>query len=284
MRILRRPATLPLGLDIGAASVSIVSAEARVDGFAVRETRTLEIPRVEPARLDVKVAEAIGTIVRGLTTRERRCVLAAPSAELVTRVFRVPPGMRRSEAQRAAALEAGTIVEWPLAERQIALDPIPGTSDDMLLSIARRGTIERLVAMARAGGLRPVAVDVPACAWRRAVPDADAVLDCSNERAELVIFGRPLGVTHVFPPRLVDERIAGHVRALFADARREGVADVQRLAILASPFRYETIEELLRGDGYAIAPVAVGGNEAPAWTFAFGLASWAAGARGLASA
>jgi hypothetical protein len=74
------------------------------------------------------------------------------------------------------------------------------------------------------------------------------------------------------------------VRALFADARREGVPDVQRIAILASRFRYETIEALLRDDGYAIAPVAVDGNEAPAWTFAFGLASWAVAARGFVSA
>lgn len=153
----------------------------------------------------------------------------------------------------------------------------------MLLSIARNSTVQRLVAIARAGGLKPVAVDVPVCAWRRAVPEADAVLDCQTDRAELVIFGSLLGITQLFPPRLVDDRLANHVRVAFADARRDGIADVQRLAILGTQYRYESIEPLLRDDGYTIGPVALGGLQAPPWTFAFGLASWSIAPRGLAA-
>jgi len=58
---------------------------------------------------------------------------------------------------------------------------------------------------------------------------------------------------------------------------------VQRLAILGSRFRYESIEELLRGDGYAIGPVTLGGIESPTWTLAYGLASWSIAPRGLAT-
>lgn len=284
MKLFKRSATLPLGVDIGSDSVSIVSSEATSSGFSVRETRTLEVPRVDAAQLDMKVAETIRQILTGLRTSERRCILAAPSGDVVTRVFRVPPGMRRSEAERAAALEADTLVDWPLSERLVALDPVPGEGDDMLLSVARNGTVERLVAVARAGGLRPVAVDAPACAWRRAIPDADAVLDCLTDRAELVIFGTPIGLTQLFAPRLVDDRLVNQVRAAFVEARRDGIADVQRLAILGSRFRFESIESLLSDDGYAIAPVVLGGLEAPPWTFAFGLASWSVAPRGLVPA
>jgi hypothetical protein len=236
---------------------------------------------VDAGQLDLKIAETIRLILEDLETRERRCILAAPSHEVVTRIFRVPPGMRRTEAERAAALEADTIVDWPSAERLIALDPIPGNGAEMLLSIARNSTVQRLVAIARAGGLKPVAVDVPVCAWRRAVPEADAVLDCQTDRAELVIFGSLLGITQLFPPRLVDDRLKNHVRVAFADARRDGIADVQRLAILGTQYRYESIEPLLRDDGYTISPVALGGLQAPPWTFAFGLASWSIAPRGL---
>ncbi|GAC1544761.1 MAG: hypothetical protein NVS3B16_13280 [Vulcanimicrobiaceae bacterium] len=284
MKVLDRRASLPLGVDIGAECVSIVASDAAGEGFVIRETRTLDVAAAGDSALDRKIAESLRAILADFTTKERRCILAAPAADVVTRTFRVPPKMRRSEADRAAALEADTIVDWPAPERLVALDPIPGKNDEMLLSVARSSTIERLVAIARAAGLKPVAVDVPACAWQRAVPDADAVLDCTSDRTMLVIFGEPVGVTHLYPPRLIDERLASNVRAAFVDARRNGVADVQRLAILGSRFRYESIEELLRDDGYAIGAVTLGGLESPTWTFAYGLASWSVAPRGLAGA
>jgi len=279
-----RAATLPLGVDVNAEFVSVVASDAAADGFVVRETQTLEVPSGDDETLDRKIADTLRKVVASLATKERRCILAAPPGEVVTRTFKRPPKMRRSEADRAAALEADTIVDWPISERLVALDPIPGKTEEMLLSIARNSTIERIVAIARAAGLRPVAVDVPACAWRRAIPGADAILDCTNDRAALVIFGEPIGITHLFPPRLIDDRLASNVRAALVDARRDGHADVQRLAILGSRFRYESMEELLRSDGYSIGPVALGGVECPTWTFAYGLASWSIAPRGLVSA
>lgn len=277
----RKAISLPLGVDIGAEFVSIVAADAAGDGFLVRETRSRDVPPCEASTLDRTIAETLRALVDSFATNERRCILAAPAGEVVSRSFRRPPKMRRSEADRAASIEADTIVDWSISERLVALDPIPGKADEMLLSIARSSTIERIVTIARAAGLRPVAVDVPACAWRRAIAHADAVLDCTSDRAALVIFGDPIGVTHLFPPRLVDDRLASNVRAALVDARRDGHADVQRLAILGSPFRYESLEELFRDDGYAIVPVDLGGVIAPPWTFAYGLASWSIAPRGL---
>jgi hypothetical protein len=132
--------------------------------------------------------------------------------------------------------------------------------------------------------LHPVAIDTPAFAWRRAVPDADAVLDLSATRAELIVFGKPVGMTVVFAPRLVDERLAGQIRSAFADARREGIVDVQHLAVFGSPYRFESIEAFLRGDGYTIGPVVVGGVDAPPWARAFGLATWSVSPRQLVCA
>jgi hypothetical protein len=268
-----RARTVPLGVDLGVDAVSIVAADTS-NGFTVKETRTLDVAPVKDDNLDRAIADTVREIVNGFSTKERRCILAAPAGEVVTRTFRIPPGMGRREAQRAAALEADAIVSWPSSERLVALDPIPGNASEMLLCIARQSTIDRITAIARAGGLRPVAVDIPACAWRRAVPHADALLDCSGERASLEIFGRPVGVTHVFPPRLIDERLVAGIRSALVDARRDGFADVQTLAILASPFRFESLAELLGDDGYRIELVAFGDVEAPTWALAYGLATW----------
>ncbi|MBD5655815.1 MAG: pilus assembly protein PilM [Candidatus Eremiobacteraeota bacterium] len=279
----RRSESLPLGVDVGPDFVSIVAPAASRHGFVVRATMTREIPPVATDHHERKIAETIREIVTRLGVQERRCILAAPASETIARTFRVPPGMGRREAERAAALEADTFVDWPASERLVALDPIPAMNDRMLLSITRASAVERLVTIARAGGIKPVAVDVSACAWRRAIAEADAVLDCTRDRAELVIFGEPLGVSHLFPPRLIDERLASQVRTALLDARRDGVNDVQRLAILGSRFRYETLEELLRDDGYSVGPVVIGGIEAPSWTLAYGLASWSIAPRGLAT-
>lgn len=279
MRTGRSKTSLPLGIDIGAEFVSAVATEAAGDGFVLREMKTLEVREKEP--LDLAIAETLRELVASFRTRERRCILAAPPGEVVARAFRLPPGMRRGEAERAAALEADSIVDWPAAERLVALDPLPGRADERLLSIARNSAVQRCVSIARAAGLRPVAVDVPACAWRRAVTDADAVLDFSTERAALVIFGDPVGVVQLFPPRLIDDRLATSIRSAFVDARREGLADVQRLAILGSRYRYESMIDLLRADGYALHQVTLGEHESPSWTFAYGLASWSIAPRGL---
>ena len=279
MRSLQRKTSLPLGVDIGPEFVSVVAARAQGDGFTVAEMQTREVRERESQGL--AIAETLRELIATFETRERRCILAAPAVEVVTRIFRLPPGMRRGEAERAAALEADTIVDWPASERLVALDSLPGRSEHRLLSIARNSTVTKLVAIARAAGLRPVAVDVPACAWRRAIPGADAVLDCSTDRAALVVFGDPVGVVHLFPPRLIEDRLAAGVRGAFADARRDGLADVQRLAILGSSYRYETIFELLCADGYALERVILGGHESPSWTFAYGLASWSIAPRGL---
>jgi hypothetical protein len=276
-----RTRTVPLGVDLGPEVVSVVAADTSGDGFAVQETRTLDVAAKSADALDLAIAETLRTIVAGFVTKERRCILAAPAGDVILRTFRVPPNMGRREAERAARLQADAIVDWPPSERLVALDPIPGNAADMLLSIARNSTIDRIATIARAAGLLPVAVDTPACAWRRAIPHADAILDCASERASLEIFGNPVGVTHVFPPRLIDERLATQIRSALVEARRDGIADVQRLAILGSRFRFESLEELLRDDGYGIVPVTLGNAEAPTWALAYGLATWSIAVRGL---
>jgi hypothetical protein len=269
-----RPAPLPLGADIGPRSVSLVRVEVSPRGLAVRASATQSVAPVSEDQVDLAIAQTIRRALSELGTRERRCVLAAPASEVVHRTFRVPPGMRRREAERSATLEADALAPWTAAERIVALDDIPGREDEKLLTVARESAVTRLVSIARAGGLRPVAVDLPACAWRRAVPDADAVLDHSDERAQLVIFGDTIGSIHGFPARASDERLATLVRTALVEARREGLADVRRLSLLGAADRYEALASSLSGDGYAIAPVTCATVPAPTWAFAYGLATW----------
>jgi hypothetical protein len=80
---------------------------------------------------------------------------------------------------------------------------------------------------------------------------------------------------------LIDERLAAQIRTALVEARRDGIADVARLAIAASEFRFESLAELLRDDGYVIALASLGGIDAPSWALAYGLATWSVAIRGL---
>jgi len=281
----KRAVALPLGLDLGTSSLSIVAAELATDGaFAVRAASTHDVPFEENVPVDRTIAETLRSAVGRLDGKERRCVLAAPAGDVTMRIFNVPPGMRRAEAERAAALEADTVSPLAASERLIALDPLPGRTDQMLLTVARNSSVERLVGIARAAGLQPVAVDAPFCAWRRALSRADAVLDASGDRATLTIFGDPIGTSHAYPPRLIEDRLVPQVRAALADARRSGLADVRRLAVLGPHDRFEGMVEHLTPDGYTVEPVVLGGTHAPSWALAYGLASWVLAGRGVVAA
>lgn len=283
MPLFSRITHLPLGVDLGPEVVSIVAAELSPAGVAVTEAISRAVPHAS-ADIESAVRDTLRALTLELKTRARRCVIAAPQSDVTMRVFRIPDGMRRSEAERAAALEAEAIATWPAAERVVALDPIPGREHDMLLSIGRSAGIVRRVGVAQLAGLTPIAVDVPACAWQRALPGGEALLDLRGERAALVIFGQPVGTVELLAPKLVDERLVTQIRSVLVQARRDGTADVQRIAIAGTPARYIAIEALLRADGYIIGPVRVGGVESPPWALAFGLALWSVAPRGLRAA
>ena len=151
-------------------------------------------------------------------------------------------------AYRAAALEADVLAPWPKTALRRA-DPLPNLQGAILLSVPRRQPLENRVSVARAAGLRPIA-STCACAWRRAIAGADAVLDCRGERAALTIFAEPLVQRNL---RAASGRgaLGGSVRAAFVEVRRSGIADVQRVAFAGDADRVEVIAELLHEDGYA---------------------------------
>lgn len=271
--ILPRNRWLPLGVEIGGSDVSLVAIEMEGGGFVVKAALG-EPLATTPTERDRVAIETLRRLLDDLPVRTKRCVLGVPAEDVQVRLFRVPPKTRPSEAERAASLEADTCVSWPSHERLIALDAIQDAADSWLLSVGRLGAIERLVALARAAGLDPIAVDVPLCAWRRAAFDADALLDLRGERVGLFIFGKPLGCAEVFAARVADDRLAALVRASLIQARRDAVADVERIVTVGSRSRCSPIETMLGDDGYSVGPLVIGEHESPIWAYAYALASW----------
>jgi Tfp pilus assembly PilM family ATPase len=102
--------------------------------------------------------------------------------------------MRRGEHERAARFEATQFVDYPIRDaivRVIAL----GDDGDAMIGVVRKDVIGSLVSLAHAVKLRVTAVDNNVFAFRRALPDVDAVLDIGVHDSRLHIFsGRvPIG-------------------------------------------------------------------------------------------
>jgi len=250
---------LPLGVDIDGEAISVVAVEATKAGCIVKAAATEAIPRATEAERDLAAANVLRTLHRSLKIDDRRCILGAPSEHIIVRAFRVPPRTRRSEAERAALLEADTIACWPSHDRLIALDPIAGSGGWMMLSIARASAIERVVRLVKLAGLKPV---------------SDALLDLRRDRAGLFLFGNPIGSAELFASGLSDDRLVAQIRATFMQARRDGLCDIQRIAIEGDAARCATIEAQLGADGYEVRALSLGGSDAPTWAFAYALASW----------
>ena len=185
---MNRPATLPLGVDIGTVRTRIALAERDAAG----RPRLVAVA-TRPTGDDA--AAAIAAARSELRTRERRCVLAlaAPDALLRRASF---PTMGRSERERAARFEAARFIAYPPHEATVRLAAAGG---GYVLGIARSAALERRTAAARRAGLRPIAVDDAAFALARAFPYADAIVDAGASATRLVVPGEPVPAVRHLP-------------------------------------------------------------------------------------
>jgi Tfp pilus assembly PilM family ATPase len=184
----KRPRTLPLGVDAGVARTRVALVECD-------ELGQPHLVAVAARATGGDAANAIAEALAELRTRERRCVLAlgAPDALLRTVTF---PAMRRMERTRAARFEAQRFVAYPLHEAAVRVER--AGSERCVVGIARRGALDMRVSAAKRAGLRPVAVDDVAFGLARAFAYADAIVDVGESATLLVVPGDPVPSVRTF--------------------------------------------------------------------------------------
>jgi Tfp pilus assembly PilM family ATPase len=183
-----RPATLPLGVDLGQVRTRVALVERDRAGtprlVAVASRATGDDP-----------AQALATAWAELGTAERRCVLALSSPDTLLRTATFPR-MSRRECARAARFEAARYVSYPIAEAAIRVSPVEDGS--CVIGVAHRPALAARLTAARRARLRVLAVDDAALALRRALPHADAVVDVGEERATLIVARAPIPLVRTF--------------------------------------------------------------------------------------
>lgn len=181
---------LPLGIDIGTTRIRVAEAEMTPAGPRVRAVAVRDVASTEASYLCALIDDA----VRELGTKERRCVCALGEPDAVMRP--VPfPKMPAAERERSARFEAQRFVDFPVEDAVVRVHAMEPSADLWAVGVARQNAVFARVHVLRRARLKPLAIDHEACAFLRALPSYDAVLDVGHQRSSLHVRTRHAPVT-----------------------------------------------------------------------------------------
>lgn len=244
-----------LGLDIGASRVRVASGVREAGCIRVRAVAARDLPSVcvadDGAPQPELVAAVIEDLVAELGAMQRRCVLSLGTLDARVRFVRFPD-MPYRERRRAAQFEAERMGDWDASvERIVRLHPADADGAVHAVGVARRDALAFKTACARRSGLRPVAVDSDALAYRRAFPSYDAALDVGHARTTLHLLS---GDEPVSLP--ITGGGAAVTRAVAADLSIDTVAAEKRKRMLGTAGAGEAaLDEFVSGVSRAVAVV-----------------------------
>ncbi len=198
-----------VGLDIEAGSVA---ATEIVANGSVRVGRTGIAPLPPGVTRDGEITdpEALGATLKELFAQAklpRTVRVGVANQRLVVRSLRMPQIDDRKELETAIRFQAQDHIPMPLEQAvldwQVTAQRIgeAGRQMDVVVVAARRDMVGGLVDAMRAGGLKPVGVDVAAFGMIRALAHqaGDAAFSSAYEERELAATGE--GAVHI-PARL----------------------------------------------------------------------------------
>ncbi len=261
---------LPLGIDIGTTRVRVAAISVHQRRPRIRNVVVRDVPAGASSSGTIPAPDVVAEILRDalgeIEGADGRCV-ATLSNDVATIKTISLPRMSSFERGKAARFEAARFIDYPLEESSVRLVPRERRSE-YLLGIARTEALRSRVRALRAAGLRPVAVDHEACAWRRAVPDCDCVVDVGKSRSTIVVFADPLADVRTFS--LGGEAVTGSIARSLGIGRDAAEQRKRHLgeAGVASGDIAPVVEQIadavleLRSAGHVVRRVALAGNGA----------------------
>jgi type IV pilus assembly protein PilM len=189
-----RPTRNLVGLDIEPGQV--VAAQVEVNGvLRVERAAGLPIPPNVVRDGEVTDVESLAGALRelfGQAKLDRRVRIGIANQRIVVRKIELPPIEDRRELETAVRFQAQEQIPMPIDSAVIdfhalgIVDTPEGPRQQIVLVAARRDMVDRVLAAARAAGLRPEGVDLSAFAMVRALRPAGAD---ANERVLYLAIG-----------------------------------------------------------------------------------------------
>ena len=185
----------PIGVDVGSRSVKLLQLD--VERCAVHEAARWDLSSNDvrdPAERDARVAEAIHRAREGRNFRGRKAVFCLGAESLFVQNIRVAQATG-DELRKIVHFEAAGRLPFSSEEAEIRyLDAANVRQGDtvrreVILLACRRAVVERIVSLAGATGLRPVAIDVEPAALLRCYSKQFRRDDDQDRRVLLVNIG-----------------------------------------------------------------------------------------------
>jgi Tfp pilus assembly PilM family ATPase len=186
--------SVPLGIDLGATRIRVAYGQKNRSGeLRICAVVSRDLPEAGATHGDrdrVLLASVLEDAVSELKTRERRCVFALGIADAAIRYVKFPK-MSWAERLRAARFEVG---RWPGFDGNdigitVRVHPIDAQIGAYAVGASSSAAVSERVSLAREAGLRPVGIDHASCAFRRLLPEADAIVDIGAERTGIHTYG-----------------------------------------------------------------------------------------------
>jgi type IV pilus assembly protein PilM len=189
-----------VGLDIEPSAVT--AAQVSVNG-SISIDRAAIVPLEHGIVRDGEVAdvdglaEALRTLYRENKGLDKRVRLGIANAKIVVRTIELPPIADRKELETAVRFRAQDEIPMPLDAAVLDYQPLDvvytgdGARQRILLVAARRDMVDKVMAAARAAGLRPEGIDLAAFAMIRALhrpgPDEPVMYLCVGGLTNLAL-------------------------------------------------------------------------------------------------
>ena len=233
-----------VGLTIGPGFVTMVRIAGSGSGPVVETAVTRPIP--EP-RGEEEVAAVLRELVAEEKLRGVELNVAVPRNEITTRVITLPSTDPR-EIHQIARLEVEEFVPYSADELEVdeaVLEQLPDGSSKVLVAIAHKDVVERVVALLARAGIEPAHVGVSCFALFNAFmfgtkpspTDPTALVDVNDFGTDVLVaedgavsFTR--GVAHLRAASATSEEIAAELRnSLETYSRQTGGKTVERVLL-----------------------------------------------------
>src|ERR1044071_3582037 len=190
-----------VGLDIEPSAVT--AAQVSVNG-SISIYRAAIVPLEAGIVRDGEVADvegladALRTLYRENKGLDKRVRIGIANAKIVVRTLELPPIADRKELETAVRFQAQDQIPMPLDAAVLDFEPLDvveteqGPRQRVLIVAARRDMVERVMAAAKAAGLKPEGIDLSAFAMIRALHRPQA----ATETPEPVLYLSVGGLTN----------------------------------------------------------------------------------------
>lgn len=174
--LLRKKASLIVGIDIGSHSAKAVLLSQNGDSYKLESIATEPMPRGALIDREIQDIEAVGKVITKLRTKIASSAIYAAAAvsgqTVITKVIYMDVSLNEQELASQIEIEADSLIPYPLDEVSLDFEPLEVNESDptkinVLLSAARTESVEARVSALDTGGFTTKVIDVESYAVSR---------------------------------------------------------------------------------------------------------------------